>query len=97
MTTRSGKKQFEHIEWLALKKRYKFRCVRCGIREEDTPEKKLTADHVTPLAMGGAKSILNIQPLCLSCNRKKKNTWADYRDRKFKNDKRTRKRETVQN
>lgn len=81
----SSKNQFSHQSWVELKARYKFRCVRCSKREENTPEGQLTVDHVIPIKMGGSKKIGNIQPLCLDCNRKKGAEIWDYRDRKFKN------------
>lgn len=83
---RSGKKQFDNREWNALKKRYRYRCVRCSKKEDpEKPETKLTADHVIPLSMGGVRNITNIQPLCRPCNQAKGHLTTDYRDRKFKN------------
>lgn len=83
---RSGRRQFDNREWNALKKQYKHRCVRCSRKEDPTkPETILTADHVIPVAFGGAKDISNIQPLCKACNFKKGTGVEDYRWRKFKN------------
>lgn len=53
-------------EWLELVKRHKNRCVICG------EEKKLTRDHILPISKGGSNDIKNIQPLCGSCNSRKK-------------------------
>jgi len=67
-------------EWRALVEKFEGRCVCCqqhfGIR-------KLTRDHVVPLALGGSDSIENIQPLCRSCN-SRKGAWhtTDYRNKK---------------
>jgi 5-methylcytosine-specific restriction endonuclease McrA len=63
-------------EWMALKERYHFTCLRCGRKE---PEIKLTADHVIPLKLGGTNEISNIQPLCHSCNCTKHTKHVDYR------------------
>jgi 5-methylcytosine-specific restriction endonuclease McrA len=63
-------------EWLDLKEKYNFTCLKCGKKE---PEIKLTLDHVVPLVMGGAHSIENAQPLCVSCNSSKRGNYADYR------------------
>src|SRR4051812_907734 len=41
---------------------YGNRCLRCGI------ENGLVPDHVTPLYLGGAHNLGNIQPLCGKCN-----------------------------
>src|SRR5258708_6573673 len=49
-------------EWEAVKAKFKHRCAYCGKR------KKLTMDHRIPLVKGGAHSIENIVPACLSCN-----------------------------
>lgn len=52
---------------------YGYRCLRCG------EQKTLTVDHVVPLTKGGANAICNIQPLCRSCNARKKTHSIDYR------------------
>ena len=79
-----GKDQlFTNAQWEALKRRYKYRCVRCSRKE--TPENPLTRDHVIPTIMGGSPLIDNIQPLCWNCNQTKKDGIKDYRGRKFKN------------
>ena len=49
-------------------------CLACG---SDGP---LTADHVVPVSKGGANDIINIQPLCGSCNSKKGIKVIDYRE-----------------
>lgn len=60
-------------EWNSLCERYDYKCLCCG------KETKLTADHIIPVTKGGTSNIDNIQPLCLSCNRKKFNKTTDYR------------------
>ena len=56
------------VEWQQIKLKYNFTCPSCLKKE---PTIKLTLDHVVPLFKGGSDSIDNIQPLCMSCNRKK--------------------------
>lgn len=51
--------------WPLLLAAYDSRCAYCGKRCR--PEQ----DHILPLSRGGAHSIRNIAPCCLSCNRKK--------------------------
>lgn len=65
-------------EWRALKEYYAYTCLMCGRKE---PEIKLTFDHVIPLARGGANTIDNAQPLCLSCNCVKHDKTLDLRPR----------------
>jgi len=83
---RSGRRQFNNNEWEWLKRKYKYRCVRCSRKENPNDESTwLTADHVIPVALGGVRNITNIQPLCKRCNQAKGVGVQDYRDRKFKN------------
>lgn len=56
-------------EWADLKYFFRFRCVRCGKREQ-WPD-VLQKDHVYEVALGGCDCIANIQPLCSSCNAQK--------------------------
>jgi len=66
-------------EWYNKKKEYGFRCAKCGIQEEklqklwsDTNFTQLTKDHIIPISKKGTDNIENIQPLCISCNAKKR-------------------------
>jgi len=66
-------------EWEEVKAKYSYCCALCGISEEKLAYKwrktnftKLTEDHIMPIAGGGTNYIKNIQPLCISCNAKKK-------------------------
>lgn len=63
-------------EWEALKAFYNYTCLCCRKQE---PEIELTLDHVIPLALGGAHSIDNAQPLCRLCNNRKYTKVIDYR------------------
>ena len=66
-------KEPERAEWDQLReqrnkeltKRYKKQCRYCGSR------KKLTIDHIKPLALGGSNELSNLQYLCSRCNSKK--------------------------
>lgn len=62
---RNAEGSFTLKEWQVLKKKSKYRCIRCG------DDKDLTADHIIPLSKGGTNYISNIQLLCRSCNSKK--------------------------
>lgn len=65
-------------EWQELKRKHKNRCAICKIDEIKLRKKwgnkfsKLTEDHIVPINKGGTDYISNIQPLCISCNAKKK-------------------------
>jgi 5-methylcytosine-specific restriction endonuclease McrA len=61
-------------EWTELVNAFGRKCLCCG-----ATDKKLTMDHVIPLARGGVHSIANVQPLCLSCNSRKNVREVDYR------------------
>ena len=61
-------------EFQALYVRYDWRCLACA-----TTGCPLTVDHVVPLARGGSNAIANIQPLCGSCNSRKRSRTIDFR------------------
>jgi glycerol-3-phosphate cytidylyltransferase len=73
-------------EWNKLLEKYNYRCAVCGIHESDLSKvygrpafHKLTKDHIIPLSVGGNDYISNIQPLCISCNAKKKDTFKKFK------------------
>lgn len=70
----SGGGAYSAAEWKSLIEHYGGKCLCCG--RDDV---KLTADHVVPVSKGGSSNIDNIQPLCQSCNSKKKDKVIDYR------------------
>jgi len=51
---------------IAVWRRDGGKCARCGSRE------KLEYDHIIPVSRGGSNTVRNIELLCESCNRKKK-------------------------
>jgi 5-methylcytosine-specific restriction endonuclease McrA len=63
-----------------LKRRFKYRCVRCGAFEGSLWAPALSPDHVVPLSRGGTNTIENIQPLCPPCNRWKRDKSIDFRN-----------------
>jgi hypothetical protein len=52
-------------EFESLCREYGHRCACCGKR------RKLSPDHIIPVAGGGRNAIDNIQPLCIPCNSSK--------------------------
>jgi 5-methylcytosine-specific restriction enzyme A len=52
-------------------------CQSCG------QTKKLSIDHIIPLANGGSNDISNLQTLCGSCNSSKKHHFDPRFDRRF--------------
>lgn len=66
---------FTPTEWRDLCAFYGGRCLCCG-----ATDRKLTPDHIVPLAKGGSSGITNIQPLCGSCNSSKGAKVIDYRE-----------------
>ena len=64
---------YTYEQWIALCDKYNNRCLCCG------KKKKLTPDHVVPIAKGGSSNISNIQPLCMPCNAHKHIGTTDFR------------------
>src|SRR3990167_7540872 len=62
-------------EWQVLKIQYNWTCPACNKKE---PLIKLGRDHIIPLSRGGSNNIENIQPLCGSCNSKKRTKIKKY-------------------
>jgi 5-methylcytosine-specific restriction endonuclease McrA len=70
--------KFTPREFSNLCSEYGNICLRCG------KCRPLVADHVIPIARGGANDITNIQPLCARCNGIKSDKSTDYRKRRRK-------------
>lgn len=77
---------FSVEQWILLKKKFNYMCLCCKKYE---PEIKLEADHIVPLSVWKeweienkpkykASDIENIQPLCRSCNSRKKSKIINY-------------------
>jgi 5-methylcytosine-specific restriction endonuclease McrA len=61
-------------QWQSLLLSFGNRCLWCGNDSE-----RLTVDHVIPVSLGGTSDISNLQPLCFSCNSRKRNRVMDFR------------------
>lgn len=61
-------------QWLEVCKTFHNRCCACG-----QYRKHLTIDHIKPYSKGGTHTLDNIQPLCYSCNSRKKDFEFDFR------------------
>lgn len=70
---RRYKEDFNRDEWEWCLRIYDGRCLRCGSREN------LQRDHIISVDAGGSRSGSNLQPLCQSCNAKKRVGSGDYR------------------
>lgn len=64
-------------DWISLCTSYENRCLCCG------EIKPLAIDHIIPLSKGGTNTLDNLQPLCKSCNSKKRDKTIDYRARYY--------------
>ena len=64
--TRSLHGRHTEQEWQELLALHGSRCVLCGSTD------RITRDHIIPLSQGGTDLIGNIQPLCFSCNARKR-------------------------
>ena len=67
------------VDWVSIKSKYNYCCAICKLSESDLRKKwknthftELTMDHILPISKGGTDYITNIQPLCISCNAKKR-------------------------
>lgn len=67
---------YSRDEWENLKKEYNYKCPSCGLLE---PHIKLTADHIIPVSLEGTSFIDNIQPLCRSCNSRKRTKTIKFK------------------
>ena len=50
-----------------------FRCACCGATTH------LTLDHIAPVSLGGRTVLVNLQILCMGCNKAKNDRIIDYR------------------
>ena len=72
---RRAQGRIDRKEWIAILARFNNQCPACGRSE---PEIVLTIDHITPLVCDGTNNSDNLQPLCRSCNSRKKTQTIRY-------------------
>lgn len=65
-----GAGYFNHAKWENIKAMFGYRCRLC--RRSNV---NLTIDHRIPISKGGKHDETNIQPLCQSCNSKKRDKF----------------------
>ena len=65
-------------QWLEILELFDGKCLRCGTK------KRISIDHIIPIAKGGLHTASNVQPLCCSCNSSKRTKIIDYRPNKRK-------------
>lgn len=58
-------------DWNEMLERHNHSCAYCGTQDD------ITQDHIKPLSKGGENVIENIQPLCRSCNSRKRDKYCD--------------------
>ncbi len=66
--------EISESEWKQILDRYGKRCLCCG-----KSSARITIDHIVPIYAGGLNTAENIQPLCQSCNSKKRFCVIDFR------------------
>jgi HNH endonuclease len=54
-------------QWQTIKEHFGHRCAYCGRKMA-----RLTQDHITPVSQGGAHTLQNVVPACVTCNAKKR-------------------------
>jgi 5-methylcytosine-specific restriction endonuclease McrA len=69
---RFGRYSIDAAYWHWLCEQLDNRCQYCG---HQFPARKLEIDHIIPVSKGGTSSRENIQPLCRSCNSKKRDAY----------------------
>lgn len=59
-------------DWERVLREQGSNCLKCG-------SSSVTVDHIVPISKGGTNEYDNLQPLCSSCNAKKRVQTIDYR------------------
>src|SRR5262249_13831596 len=69
MVKAAGVGKVTAAQWQAIKERFHFSCVYCGVPE--SASLKLTQDHLNPVENRGPHTEDNIVPACQKCNSSK--------------------------